>query len=168
MRPTITSTSRDGFATSAPRRILTALGVAALASGLLAACGGGDVKPPAAYLRTPAGDFTEAGVGTGCWEDHCVTTSGPVTNAGPVALAARSPLAISFEAGVPPGLQADWYAAGAPPNAADNETLTWPEPGGTPVSEGTVAPGRPGRYLLLVRAQWEKGDLEYGFYVEIS
>lgn len=169
MQRTSTSTCRHGSATSAPRRILAALTAVVLGGGLLAACGGGgDVKPPAAYLRTAAGDFTEAGVGTGCWDGQCVTTSGPVTNGGAVALAPRSPLAISFEAGVPPGLEADWFPAGPPPNAGDDETLTWPEPEGAPVSEGTVAPVGPGRYLLVVRAHWEKGDLEYGFYVEIS
>lgn len=152
-----------------PLRLLRAA-AAVLAAAALVACSGGSGSPeaPSLFLRLPGGDMADAGVGSGCWKGRCLSISGPVTGAEAVALPPSASLALSFEAGLPSRMSADWYQAPEAPAADASGNLIWPVPSGPAVLQGTRAPAAAGRYLFLVQAHWEgQGDLAYGFYVEV-
>ncbi|MGE5595012.1 MAG: hypothetical protein ACM3S1_03130 [Hyphomicrobiales bacterium] len=158
------------------------LAIVVLGLPALTACGGGDDDDaqatatgddgdaPAVYLRNSSGDAEPLVAGTGCWSGKCIDMAGPLTNVDPVPLHPGERVAFSFEAGVPDNFTVTWIEAPATAPAPEGDVRVWgglaPGAGGF---SGTTAPSGPGKYIVVVFAQWEgQGDMSYGLYVDVE
>lgn len=128
-----------------------------------------DDPVPGASLGASAGTVA-GGVGTRCWGRLCIDYIGPITNDEPVELSRGERLELTFEAGPPSSVDLMWIPVD--PNRRETTTagLAWPgviAPGG-PSMRDAVAPADPGSYLLVAFARWAgRGDISYGFYIEV-
>jgi hypothetical protein len=129
------------------------------------------VDPPEATLRTAGGRSVVAGVGTRCWGNVCLDAVGPVTNVDPFPLTRGEAVTLSFAAGSPDERHDTAYRVASDAGSrvlADGRL--WQALGArTQPPETTLPPDlAPGSYVWVVQGFWkDKGDVSYGFYVEI-
>jgi hypothetical protein len=132
---------------------------------------------PSATLRAAQGVRVEGGKGTHCWSGpnyrECKEFVAPVTNVEPLVAARGEVLTLDFAQGTPGDLSSGWSKAiGAVPQPVSG-TRVWngdqPRSLVSPSGLQIEAPRDPGAYLLGVFAKWAgKGDIMYGFYVEVK
>ena len=128
--------------------------------------------PPTGLLVRQDGTQFEGGRGTYCWTSSesgiCVDYVAHVSNVVPIPLAPGEIISIEYAG---PSADTDrirWYAVTDPPTDDGESRLLWRSQGAL-ISEGSVTPSTPGRYLITVFSQWEShGDASYGFFVEIE
>jgi hypothetical protein len=174
---------------------IAAMGLSfATAIALLSGCGGGKSEaaastpavsqqpgeilapgladPPGASLVVGSGT-SAGGIGTHCWANACRDMVGPITGAALATMQDGEQAQIVFDEPDPNEVVYRWIAAPGPDDTPrpSNGQLVWgtlgPEAFTTP-GASPEAPQEPGRYILVVFARWDgKGDVSYGWYVEV-
>ena len=147
----------------------------------LAGCSGGDAPgaqasptrspadPPTAYLRVGADQAAAGDLGSYCWKNVCKDSAGVVTSADPVEMPAGAPVAVSYDPLRPAESEVEWHFAADPPPKAESFGRAWPDPGPLAPGNAAMAPSKPGQYLLIVFARWDReGDVTYAWYVRVK
>jgi hypothetical protein len=129
-------------------------------------------EPPAADLEDASGNLTRGAPGTRCWGGLCIDFLSPVTQADPATVRRGETLDVVFEAGPPAEVVHSWHQATSPaPAPGNNGVRSWGAMMPITSETGTIAaPGEPGTYVLIVFARWDapvRGDVTYGFYIEV-
>ena len=174
---------------------VAALAIPAVLWLLVAACSDGGTTPPAdtsgamgserspildlpsATLRATSGRSADGGKGTYCWSGpnyrECKELAAPVTNVEPLVVARGELLTVDFAQDTPGDLSSGWakvIGTAPPPREGvqvwnDDQPRSFVSPSGLQIE----APRDPGAYLLGLFAKWDgRGDIMYGFYVEVK